>query len=134
MDKTDEMRKVDNVTMAHTATPDLEIPYKSCLIDGGLDPCMIVIVGASGDLTARKIVPALFNLYLNNGLPNPFLVVGCARTKLSNQEFRDRMKSALKTANILDDSKWQGFSASLYYHAVEYGELPSFTNLAEYLR
>ena len=64
---------------------------------------MIVIVGASGDLTARKIVPAFFNLFLNDGLPDPFLVVGCARTKLSNQEYRDRMKNALKTAGMLDE-------------------------------
>ena len=134
MDKTDEMRNLDTATMAETTTPDLEIPFESCLIEGNPDPCMIVVVGASGDLTARKIVPALFNLYLNDGLSDPFLVVGCARTKLSNQGFRDKMKKALKTANILDDQKWQDFSKSLYYQAIDYGELPSFKALASTLR
>jgi len=124
----------NNSTIAGTTAPDLEIPFESCLIEGNPDPCMIVIVGASGDLTARKIVPALFNLYLNDGLSDPFLVVGCARTKLTNQEFRDRMKNALKTANILDDQKWQNFSKLLHYQAIDYGELSSFKELARSLR
>ena len=134
MDKRDDMRRLDNATIAKTTTPDMGIPFESCLIEGTPDPCMVLIVGASGDLTARKIVPALFNLFLNNGLPDPFLVVGCARTKLSNQEFRDKMKNALKTANILDDQKWQGFSKSIYYQAIDYDELPSFKALAKSLR
>ena len=64
MDKTDEIRNLDNAAMAETKTPDLGIPYESCVMEGIPDPCMVVIVGASGDLTARKIVPALFNLFL----------------------------------------------------------------------
>ena len=76
MNNKDEMQNTGNATIAGTTALDLEIPHGSCLIEGIPDPCMIVIVGASGDLTARKIVPALFNLYLNDGLPDPFLVVG----------------------------------------------------------
>jgi glucose-6-phosphate 1-dehydrogenase len=134
MNNTDEMPNGNNPAIARTTAPDLEIPFESCLIEGNPDPCMIVIVGASGDLTARKIVPALFNLYINHGLSDPFLVVGCARTRLSDQEFRDKMKNALKTANILDDQKWQDFSKSLYYQEIDYGELPSFKALADSLR
>ena len=134
MKNKDEMRNIGSATIAGTTAPDLAIPFESCLIEGSPDPCMIVIVGASGDLTARKIVPALFNLYLNNGLSDPFLVVGCARTKLSHQAFRDKMKKALKTANILDAQKWQDFSKSLYYQSIDYGELPSFEALARSLR
>ena len=134
MKNKDEIWNIGSATIAGTTAPDLAIPFESCLIEGSPDPCMIVIVGASGDLTARKIVPALFNLYLNNGLSDPFLVVGCARTKLSHQAFRDKMKKALKTANILDAQKWQDFSRSLYYQAIDYGELPSFRALAKSLR
>ncbi|MCJ7687440.1 MAG: hypothetical protein MUO68_24465, partial [Desulfobacteraceae bacterium] len=134
MNNTDKLQNGNSPAIAGTTVPDLEIPFGSCLIDGNPDPCMIVIVGASGDLTARKIVPALFNLYLNNGLSDPFLVVGCARTRLSDQEFRDKMKNALLSANILDNSKWQSFSQSLYYQAIDYGELSSFKALAGSLR
>jgi glucose-6-phosphate 1-dehydrogenase len=134
MNKSNEKDVIDQVTKAATTTPDLGIPFESCITDGRPDPCIIVIVGASGDLTARKIVPALFNLYLNNGLPNSFLILGCARTRLSTPEFRDSMKKALEITGIPDDSKWQVFSASLYYHIIDYLALPSFNSMAEYLR
>ena len=62
-------------------------PAEPCLTEDRPDPCTLVIAGASGDLTARKVVPALFNLYTRNSLPEPFLVVGCARTKMSDEEF-----------------------------------------------
>ena len=63
MNNKDAMPSTGNATIAGTTAPNLELPYESCLIEGIPDPCMIVIVGASGDLTTRKIVPALFNLY-----------------------------------------------------------------------
>ena len=87
MNKSNERGGIDQVTKAATTTPDLDIPFESCLTEERPDPCMIVIVGASGDLTSRKVVPALFNLYVNNGLPHSFLILGCARTKLSTPEF-----------------------------------------------
>jgi len=120
--------------MASTTAPDLEIPFSSCVIDGSPEPCMIVIIGASGDLTARKIVPALFNLYLNDGLPVPVSVVGCARTKMSHREFRDRMKEALEAAGVLNDSKWEDFSNLLFYQVIDYEDLSSFTALADFVR
>ena len=57
----DEMPNTGSATIAETTVPDLGIPYESCLTEGNPEPCIIVIFGASGDLTARKIVPALFN-------------------------------------------------------------------------
>ncbi len=106
---------------------------ESCLWEGIPDPCMVVVVGASGDLTARKIVPALFNLYLNGGLPHPFFVVGCARTQLTTESFRNKMKEALREANILDEAQWRGFASLLFYHAIEYEDQASFEALAGYL-
>ena len=120
--------------MAATTTPDMAIPFDSCLIEGIPDPCAIIIIGASGDLTARKIIPALFNLFLNKGLPDPFLVVGCARTKLSDQEFRNKMKNSLLTTGIHETSRWDSFSQLLHYQAIDYGESSSFTAFAGYLR
>jgi len=134
MNNKDEIPSRGKVTIAGTTAPDLELPYEPCLIEGIPDPCMIVIVGASGDLTARKIVPALFNLYLNNGLPDPFLVVGCSRTKMSNKEFRDKMKNALLTTETLDVSKWDSFAQLLHYQSIDYKEPSSFSTLAGFLR
>jgi glucose-6-phosphate 1-dehydrogenase len=119
--------------VAKIKTLDTVIP-EGCIVDKYLDPCAIVIVGASGDLTARKLVPGLFSLYLNDGLPDPFLIVGCSRTKMSDQDFRNKMKEGLVAAGGLDHSKWEGFAKSLYYRAIDYGDLPSFIRLAEALR
>ena len=106
--------------MEHSVNPETEtsetivegiarepaLPPGKCLIDGAIDPCTIVIVGASGDLTARKLMPALYNLYLNGGLPEPFLIVGCSRTKMSSEAFRDRMEKAVRGGGQGDRSRW----------------------------
>ncbi len=121
-------------TIVESKAPDLGIPPEACLIEGVLDPCTIVIFGASGDLTARKLVPALYNLYLNEGLPNPFLIVGCARTAWNRHDFQGRMKEAIKEAGNTETSKWPAFAASLYYQPLEYDSLSSFMELADLLK
>jgi glucose-6-phosphate 1-dehydrogenase len=110
------------------------IAGKKCFIEEHLEPCTIVIIGASGDLTSRKLVPALFNLYLNKGLPDTFLIVGCSRTELSSQAFKDKIQSALKKDHDLNVSDWQSFSALLFYKSIHYDEVSSFISLAEYLK
>ncbi len=128
----DGNRTIEAIIEGHA--PNLGIPPEKCLIEGRSDPCTIVIVGASGDLTSRKLVPALFNLYLNGGLPDPFLIVGCSRTTMSDQAFRDRMKDALIRAKGLDHSKWETFAASLHYRSIGYDDVSSFMGLADSLR
>jgi len=113
---------------------EMGLPRERCRPDGMLEPCTLVIIGASGDLTARKLVPSLFNLYLNKGLPEPFLVVGCGRTKLGDGEFRDRMKGALAENGHLDQKKWEAFAGLLFYRSIEYDDPPSYVHLTEQLR
>lgn len=121
-------------TIVKSKAPDLGIPPEACLIEGSLDPCTIVIFGASGDLTARKLIPALYDLYLNDVLPEPFLIVGCARTKWTRQDFQGRMEEAIKEAGTMNRSKWPAFAAFLYYQPLEYDSLPSYVRLANHLR
>jgi len=134
MGKMIEKGNIEEPKMAETRTPDLGVPFESCLIEGKPDPCTIVIVGASGDLTVRKLVPALYNLYLNQGLPDPFLIIGCSRTKMSDQDFRNKMKDSLMVDGNLSISRWEEFAAALYYRSIDYKELPSFVALADSLR
>ena len=101
---------------------------------GSFSPCTLVIFGASGDLTARKLIPAFYSLYLTNSLPEPFGVVGCSRTNLSHDEFRDKMKQAIAKEGRLDLGKWDGFAAKLFYQPVTYDSLESCQELAGYLR
>lgn len=128
----DRLRSLDEITEAGISNPGIH--PEDCLGIEHSDPNTVVIVGATGDLTARKLVPALFNLYLNNGLPDSFRIVGCGRTKLNDQQFRGKMEKALMAKGIMDDSKWQAFSDILHYRSVDYEELDSFINLAKFLR
>jgi glucose-6-phosphate 1-dehydrogenase len=105
-----------------------------CLFNGVIEPCTLVIIGASGDLTLRKLIPSLFNLYLNNGLPSPFLIVGCSRTKMDDNGFRDRSEKAFSETAKMDRDRWKDFAKSLFYRRIEYDDPPSYANLAESLR
>jgi len=93
------------------------------------DPCSLVIFGASGDLTKRKIVPALYRLYKNRLLPENFFVLGMSRTEMSVDQFRERMFSAVQTAfpKEVDHSSWEEFSIKLYYSPVDYALPESYS-------
>jgi glucose-6-phosphate 1-dehydrogenase len=128
----DRLRETDGIIGA--GVPDSDSSLEDCPVVEHMDPSTIVIVGATGDLTARKLLPALFNLYLNNGLPDPFRIVGCGRTKLNDRQFKEKMVKALMAKGIMNDSKWQAFSNVLHYQSVDYKDLGSFTNLANFLK
>ena len=61
-----------------------------------ITPQCLVIFGASGDLTHRKLIPALFELFRQRRLPSEFAILGCARRPWSDTEFRQRMQESLK--------------------------------------
>jgi glucose-6-phosphate 1-dehydrogenase len=120
--------------VAETRTLDLKMPSCDCVRSGKLDPCSIVIIGASGDLTARKLIPALFSLSLEGGLPDPFAIVGCSRTELSDLEFRNRMKNPVMVDGTARDSEWQAFAANLFYRILDYTDPSSYGRLHELLQ
>src|SRR5215211_3938101 len=77
-------------------TQVLENPLRAGIrLERTADPCAVVIFGASGDLTKRKLVPALYRLAQERLLPAEFAIVGLARTEMSSDEFRERMKEAV---------------------------------------
>ena len=121
-------------TTATVSAPDLGIDPDDCLAAEPSDPCTIVILGATGDLTARKLVPALFDLYLEDGLPQPFQIVGCGRTELSSQTFRDHMEKALIAAEMLDQQRWPAFASAIHYHQIQYDDPQSYLTLAAALK
>ncbi|MBW1786226.1 MAG: glucose-6-phosphate dehydrogenase [Deltaproteobacteria bacterium] len=118
----------------HTTAPDLNMPFSSCVVERRPDPCTIVIVGASGDLTARKLMPALYDLFLKKGLPDPFLIVGCSRTEMTGDAFRARIKQGLPEGEDRGMSSWRDFAAALHYRSIQYDDPTSFHDLAESIR
>lgn len=88
------------------------------------DPHVIVIFGASGDLTRRKAVPALYNLYAENLLPRNFAVVGYARTDMDSSQFRAAMGQAIArySRTGISQRHWRPFSEHLNYFSGSYSE------------
>src|SRR5579863_7529214 len=87
--------------------------------------CAVVIFGASGDLSKRKLLPALYRLAYERRLPSTFSVIGTSRTPLSRDAFRDKMRDAVK--QFLEDSPfeeelWKSFAGNLHYVAGNMGD------------
>jgi glucose-6-phosphate 1-dehydrogenase len=99
----------------------------------GAPPTIIVIFGASGDLTARKLMPALYNLGVDNLLPTDFSFIGYGRSKLTDADFRQSMKKGLEkfSRRSLDDKLWENLSEGIRFHVGNYDDLDSFMRLGE---
>jgi glucose-6-phosphate 1-dehydrogenase len=93
----------------------------------------MVIFGASGDLTKRKLVPALFNLAKVSLLPKNFVVVGVAHDELSQEQFRDQAMQFLGTADRNTES-WDWFGQRLLYERGSFSDAATFSLLAERLK
>jgi glucose-6-phosphate 1-dehydrogenase len=93
----------------------------SCAIEAPSDPCAIVIIGASGDLARRKLMLALFRLYVNGGLPDPFLLVGADVVPMSTEGYRTFIQESLHrlAGEFLKSKDWDAFASRLYYRAID---------------
>ncbi len=82
------------------------------------DPCALIIFGASGDLTQRKLVPALYELYCQGNLPENLFVIGVSRTEMSDDDFRWHLgEGASRHAIGYEEGKWREFARRLHYLA-----------------
>jgi glucose-6-phosphate 1-dehydrogenase len=88
------------------------------------DPCILVIFGASGDLTQRKLFPALYSLAFRHLLPEKFGVVGVARTEESDDEFRERMKEAVQkhSRDEFRDDVWDSLADGMRYLTADFAD------------
>lgn len=95
----------------------------------------LVIFGATGDLTHRKLIPALYNLAYDDYLPSGFAVVGAARSKLSDEEFRAGLFEAIKkhSRRTVSDELWQKFSQNIFYQPLDGTSQDDFVKLRERL-
>jgi len=100
------------------------------------DPCTVIIFGASGDLTKRKLVPALYRLTQERLLPAEFAIVGFARSEMSHEDFRAKMKDAILTyseAKSIDEAVWDSFAKGIYYVAGDVNNSASYRTISELL-
>jgi glucose-6-phosphate 1-dehydrogenase len=100
------------------------------------DPCIMVIFGAAGDLTRRKLIPALYNLATEQLLSREFAVLGIARTPMSSEQFRDKVSEDIKkyaTGNV-DSDLWEWFVRRMHYIAGDFGDANTFAQLRDALQ
>src|ERR1700731_2225134 len=95
-------------------------------------PCSIVIFGATGDLTHRKLIPALYNLAADGELPPAVTVVGFARRKKNDDDFRRDLEEATRkfSRQSVRDEIWKTFAQSIFYHESDFGEESGYKILA----
>src|SRR4051812_30958569 len=93
------------VVMNHRATPE---------------PVTVVIFGGAGDLAHRKLLPALYNLHVDNLLPAGAAVVGVGRKDLSDDQYRQFARTGVEqfSRRALDQAKWDSFAGSLFFSNV----------------
>lgn len=93
-----------------------------------------VIFGASGDLTSRKLIPALYSLYHKGYLPDPTTIMGVARSEFSNDQWRDKLKeSTQKFAAAFSEETWVEFAKRIFYMPGDIGNTEDFVKLRQLL-
>ena len=101
-----------------------------------VEPCSIVIFGASGDLTARKLIPALYHLHKEKQLPASYRVIGFARREKSDADWRTELRTALNQfsrTKPVDEQVWAEFAANVFYCQGEFSDSAAYGKLEQML-
>jgi glucose-6-phosphate 1-dehydrogenase len=102
--------------------------FGSCEIEIARPFCL-VIFGAAGDLTKRKLIPAIYHLYTDGLLPHNFFIYAADRVKMGTNQYLNAIKDALTAAipKIFDNDSWTNFSQKLYYTSLDFTQSKSYT-------
>jgi glucose-6-phosphate 1-dehydrogenase len=98
------------------------------------EPCILVIFGASGDLTKRLLMPSFYNLACDNLLPDQFAIVGIAMDDMTTEAFRDKMSTDIKTFSTrkeFDAGKWDWLCSRLNYMPGKFDDQTAYAKLSE---
>ena len=101
------------------------------------EPCSIVIFGASGDLTARKLIPALYHLFKDKQMPSSFRVIGFARREKTDDSWRQELRAALdqfSRTKPVDDAVWSAFAKNISYCQGDLTDPKAYQKLESMLR
>ncbi len=102
-----------------------------------IEPCTVVIFGASGDLTSRKLIPALYHLALEGALPTPYRIIGFARREKTDESFRAELRTALdqfSRTKPVQPEVWKSFSENLLYCQADISDPAGYEKLAALIR
>jgi glucose-6-phosphate 1-dehydrogenase len=96
------------------------------------EPCTLVIFGATGDLTHRKLIPALYNLAAEGALPPTITIVGFARREKTSEQFRTELEATTRkfSRTPVNDDLWKSFASSVVYHQSPFDDAEGYRTLA----
>jgi glucose-6-phosphate 1-dehydrogenase len=118
-------------------TPLTDNPFREGIVARRApEPCALVIFGATGDLTKRKLIPALYNLAHEGQLPAGFAVVGFARRPKTDEEFRAEMRAAAEQFSRfspVNPGVWDNFARGLFYHRADFTVTEGYVALRQAL-
>ena len=100
---------------------------KTAIIEA--NPTVLIIFGGNGDLTKRKIIPALYNLFLEKRLPEKFAIIGTSRTKFTDEKYRNSLLAGINEFSRTGKAKkeeWSIFSANISYQAADIMDIASY--------
>jgi len=123
--------------VASAPVPDAAATGRPSKTLAAKEPCAVVIFGASGDLTRRKLLPALYNLHREKLLPEHFYVVGFSRTDLNDDSFRVHAKDAVvefSRTGAPEDGLWNSFAEKMRYLPSHYDSPAAYRALADLLK
>ena len=116
--------------------PHMSNPFREDLVSRNRpQPCTVVIFGATGDLTHRKLIPALYNLSANGELPPGVKIIGFARRDKSDVDFREGLEKLNREVSRTghDNEVWDHFVENIHYHRSEFTDTEGYRKLAERL-
>ncbi|MBU3664571.1 MAG: glucose-6-phosphate dehydrogenase [Chthoniobacterales bacterium] len=119
--------------MPESANPN---PLRVDLVNRAVPaPCVIVIFGATGDLTRRKLIPALYNLAADGNLPSSLAVVCFARRDKTSEDFREELGEAARkySRRPVNEELWARFAANIFYHRSSFDNPEGYTSLGREL-
>lgn len=118
--------------MPHRNAVEVNPLREGLRITQGPEPCVMVIFGATGDLTHRKLLPALYNLALEQPLPAGFSVVGFARRPYNDEVFRQQALDAVNEYSRerpVSPQVWEGFAAGMHYLESDFNDPAGYEKL-----
>jgi glucose-6-phosphate 1-dehydrogenase len=103
-------------------------------IDREADSCVVILFGASGDLAKRKVIPALYDLAIHSSLGSEYAVLGFARTRMTDESFRDNLREAgqkISESGPMGGEEWDKFAKNLHYNPGDYNDPEAYARLAK---
>jgi len=100
-------------------------------------PIIFIIFGGTGDLNARKITPALYNLFLDGWLPSEFSIIGTGRTQLTDEEFRSKLLEGINQfsrSGKAEDGKWETFSKNIFYQVSDINNSDTYSAFTDKIK